>query len=67
VVIPPQTDPVIAKRALALAGLAGDLHRPGEILEQASRGAAALISRTGCVDLLPAAAWETDDGRTVVS
>jgi hypothetical protein len=63
VVIPPQTDPVIAKRALALAGL----HRPGEILEQASRGAAAMISRTGCVDLLPAAEWETDGGRTVAS
>jgi hypothetical protein len=67
VVIPPQTDPVIAKRALALAGLAGDLHRPGEILEQASRGPAAMISRIGCVDLLPAAEWETDGGRTVAS
>ena len=29
--------------------------------------AAAMISRIGCVDLLPAAARETDSGRTVVS
>ena len=47
--------------------LAGDLHRSGEILEQASRRLATTISRTGCVDLLPAAAWETDGGRTVAS
>jgi hypothetical protein len=38
VVIAPQTDPVMAERALVLAGLHGDLHRPKEILEQASRG-----------------------------
>ena len=66
-VIPPQTDPVFAERALALAGLAGDLHRPGDILEQASRRPAATISRTGCVDLLPPAEPDIDGGRILAS
>jgi len=29
--------------------------------------AVAMISSIGCVDRLPAAAWETDGGRTVAS
>jgi uncharacterized protein DUF5994 len=52
VVVPPQTDPVVAGRALALAGLDGDPHRAAEILAQASTPDAA-VNRSGCVDLLP--------------
>jgi hypothetical protein len=49
VVVPPQTDPVIAGRALALAGLDGDSHRAPEILASASTTAVS-INRSGCVD-----------------
>jgi Family of unknown function (DUF5994) len=64
VVVPTQTDPVVARRALALAGLDGDPHRAAEILAQASTPAAA-VNRSGCVDLLPWADWETDGGRVL--
>jgi uncharacterized protein DUF5994 len=64
VVVPPQTDPVVAGRALALAGLDGDPHRAAEILAQASTRDAA-VNRSGCVDLLPWADWETDGGRVL--
>jgi hypothetical protein len=62
VVVPPQTDPVVAGRALALAGLDGDPHRAAEILDRANHPAGS-INRSGCVDLLPWADWETDGGR----
>jgi Family of unknown function (DUF5994) len=64
VVVPPLTDPVVAGRALALAGLDGDPHRAAEILDRASTPAAA-VNRSGCVDLLPWADWETDGGRVL--
>jgi hypothetical protein len=63
-VVPPQTDPVVARRALALAGFDGDPHRAAEILAQA-RTPAAAVNRSGCVDLLPWADWETDGGRVL--
>ena len=37
-VVPPGTDPTIARRALAMAGTNGDRHRAAEILELAQRG-----------------------------
>jgi len=37
VVVPPGTDPTIARRALAMAGTDGDRHRAAEILELAQR------------------------------
>jgi len=64
VVVPPQTDPLVAGRVLALAGLDGDLHCAAEILAHASTPAAS-INRNGCVDLLPWADWETDGGRVL--
>jgi len=67
VVIPPETDPVLAGRALALAGLDGDLHRAGQILQQARRQAPVRVVHTGCVDLLPSADWATDGGRSLAS
>jgi len=67
VVIPPETNPVIAGRALALAGLDGDLHRAGQILQHARRQAPVRVVHTGCVDLLPSADWETDGGRSLAS
>jgi hypothetical protein len=47
VMIPPETDPVLAGRALALAGLNGDLHRAGQILQQASRQSPTRVSIPG--------------------
>jgi hypothetical protein len=38
VVIPPDSDPIVAARALQLAGQDGYRFRPAEILEQARRG-----------------------------
>jgi hypothetical protein len=63
VVIPPETDEILAGRALALAGLDGDLHRAGQILQQARRQAPVRVVHTECVDLMPSADWETDGGR----
>ena len=67
VVISPQTEHLIAERALALAGLDADRHRAGEVLDHANRGPAAPVRRNGCVDLLPWADWETDGGRVLAS
>lgn len=64
VVIPPQTDPLVAERALALASLDTDPHRAGEILDRANRRPAGPI-RSGCIDSLPWADWETDGGRVL--
>jgi hypothetical protein len=66
-VIPPETDPVLAERALALAGLDGDLHRAGQILQLGRRQPSSRIVHTGCVDLLPSVDWETDRGRSLAS
>jgi hypothetical protein len=66
VVVPPQTESEVAGRALALAGLDGDPHRAAEILAHAGMPAAP-INRTGCVDLLPWADWETDGGQVLAS
>jgi hypothetical protein len=67
VVIPPDTHPLIAERALSLASHDGDLHHAEQILELATPAASARISRTGCVDDLPGSGWETDGGRILAS
>jgi len=63
VVVPPGTDPVIAERALALAGRDGDPRRPAQILERANLPVPARLSRAGCLDDFPCSGWETDGGR----
>lgn len=65
-VIPPQTDRLIAERALALAGHDGDQDRAGEILDRASKPAGS-INRSTRTDLRPWADWETDGGRVLAS
>jgi len=67
VVVPPDTDPVVAERALALAGLDGDRHRAAEILRPADQTASAGLSRTRSLDDLPPSGWETDGGRVLAS
>ena len=53
VVIPPSTDAQVAHRALALAGLDGDLHRAQEILHRAASKRPTRISRDGCLEPPP--------------
>ena len=62
VVVPPGTDPAVAGRALAMAGMNGDRHRAGEILELAHRATPARAIESGCVDELAAASWDSDGG-----
>jgi hypothetical protein len=50
VVVPPGTDPVVARHALAMAGTAGDRHRAREILDLAHRASSAHAGQSGCVD-----------------
>lgn len=65
VVIPPQTDPRVAQRVLALARLGGDLCRAVGILERANREPATAPVRGVPLDASPAAVWETDGGRVL--
>ena len=66
-VISPGTDPAVAERAMAVAGRDGDLHRAGDILDEASHEPARRLSRAGCVDPLLATEWETEGGRVLAS
>jgi hypothetical protein len=50
VVVPPETDPVVAERALTLAGLDADPHRAAEILDPAGNPVAP-IGLSGCTEL----------------
>lgn len=63
VVIPPGTDPAVARRALAMSGLNGDRHRAREVLDLAKWGAPGHGIASGCVDELAAAGWESEGGR----
>jgi hypothetical protein len=67
VVIPPSTDAQVAHRALALAGLDGDLHRAPEILHHAASEHPTRVSRYGCLDPPPVGDWETDGGQVLAS
>jgi hypothetical protein len=67
VVIPPATDAQVAHRALALAGIDGDLHRAPEILHQAVSKLPTRLSRDGCLEPPPGADWETDGGQALAS
>lgn len=62
-VVPPDTDPNTACRALAMAGANGDPHDARQILEIAARVPPAHLGDAGCVDLLAASGWETEGGR----
>ena len=64
VVVPPGTDPAVARRALSMAGMNGDRHRAREILELARHPTAHAIE-SGCVDELAAASWDSEGGRVV--
>jgi hypothetical protein len=62
VVVPPGTEPAVARRALAMAGMNGDLHRAREILDLAHRAAPIHAIESGCVDELAAASWDSEGG-----
>jgi len=62
VVVPPDTDSAVARRALIMAGTNGDRHRAREILDLAHRADAAHAIESGCVDELAAAGWESEGG-----
>lgn len=63
VVVPPDTDPAVARRALAMAGTEGDRHSAREILELARRVPGEHAVESGCVDELAAAGWGSDGGQ----
>lgn len=65
VVVPPDTDPVVARRALSMAGMNRDQHRAREILELArgQRSPSAHVLESGCVDEMAAACWDSEGGR----
>jgi hypothetical protein len=67
VVIPPATDAQVAHRALALAGLDGDLHRALEILHPAPSTLPTRVSRDSSLEPLPVGVWETDSGQVLAS
>lgn len=60
VVVPPGTDPVVARRAMTMAGLNGDQHRAREILDLAHDPITLPhATKSACVDELAAAGWES--------
>lgn len=61
-VVPPDTDPTVARCALALAGTEGDRRHAREILEIAASVPPAHSGDAGCVDLLAASGWESEGG-----
>lgn len=67
VVIRPGTDAQVAHRALALAGLDGDLHRAPEILHRAASKRPTRLSRDGCLEPPPGADWESEGGQVLAS
>jgi hypothetical protein len=63
-VVPPRTDPAVARRALTMAGLGGAQHPAHEILELANNATApAHATESACVDELAAAGWDSEGGR----
>lgn len=62
-VVPPNTDPNVARRALTLAGTNGDRHTAREILECAARVSPGYSGDAGCVDMLAASGWESEGGQ----
>jgi Family of unknown function (DUF5994) len=60
-VIPTDTAPAVAHRALTIAGHAGDRRRPDEVLAAAAIETDHAYGR-GCVDPLADARWDTDSG-----
>jgi hypothetical protein len=65
VVVPPGTDPPVARRALSTAGRNGDRHRAREILDLAHRPAPAHPVESGCINEFAAAGWDSEGGRVV--
>jgi len=62
-VVPPSAAPVLARRALAIAGANDDQHHAREILDLAARSTPAHSFGSGCVDELAAARWDSEGGR----
>lgn len=62
-VVPPDTDPTLARRALAIAGTDGDRHDARGILDIAAHASPAHPGNAGCVDLLAASGWASEGGR----
>jgi len=62
VLVPPETDRSVARRALAMAGTNGDGHRAREILDLAQRVPLVPSIESGCVDELAAASWDSEGG-----
>jgi Family of unknown function (DUF5994) len=62
VVVPPDTDPAVARRALTMAGMNGDRHRALEILDLAQHVPSVHSIESGCVDELAAASWDSEGG-----
>ena len=65
VVVPPHTDPRLARRVLDLARLGGDLLRAVGMFERANHEPPSAAARIPLPDPLPAAVWETDGGRVL--
>lgn len=65
VVVPPGTDPAVARRALSMAGRNGDRHRARDILDLAHRAPPAHPAESGCINELAAAGWDSERGRVV--
>jgi hypothetical protein len=66
VVVPPRTDPVVAPRAMTMAGLNGDQHRAHEILDLSHHPTVPSHAiKSACVDELAAAGWDSEGGRVV--
>ncbi|HET6907985.1 MAG TPA: DUF5994 family protein [Mycobacteriales bacterium] len=67
VVVPPDTDPTVARRALSMAGMNGDRRRAREILELAllQDSPSAHLRPSGCVDEMAAACWDSEGGRVM--
>jgi len=63
VVVPPSAAPLLAQRALAIAGTDGDPHHAREILDLATRSTPPHSIGSGCVDELAAARWDSEGGR----
>jgi len=65
VVIPPHTDPHVARRILALARLGGDLLRAVGMIERANGEPPRTAAGTGPPEPPRLAAWETDGGKVL--
>jgi hypothetical protein len=61
VVVPPGTEPAVARSALRMAGMNGDRHRARKILDLAL----APNSPSGCVDEVAAACSDSEGGRVM--